>query len=75
MSNINERVAKVLALALRKPVGPNDNFKIGEPIEWDSLMHIEIMLLVEEEFSVQIRAEQISVLASQKQIIEFLKSH
>jgi acyl carrier protein len=69
---ISQRVAKILSLALQKNVQADDQLALGKPAEWDSLKQIEILLLIEEEFGVQVPPEKIPELTSQKQISQFL---
>jgi len=72
--NVDARVAKILSLALNRAVDAKDEIKVGTPPEWDSLKQIEIMLLIEEEFSTQIPPQKVAELVSQRQLIQYLGS-
>lgn len=72
MKEVDSKVAKILSLVLNRSVDLNADLKIGSPPEWDSLNQIEIVLLIEEEFSLQIPPEQIAQLVSQKEIVKYL---
>lgn len=71
MNEAPNKVAKILAVMLNRQVQPNESLALGSPPEWDSLIHIEIMLLLEEEFSRQITSEQIAELTTQRKIVDF----
>ncbi|MBY0554269.1 acyl carrier protein [bacterium] len=46
--------------------------EIGNPSEWDSLHHIQIMIEIENKFGVKIGAMMVAKLVSVKKISEFI---
>jgi acyl carrier protein len=66
---IRSRSAKVLSLALGKPVEPTSNPSKSFSAEWDSLKHIELILMLEEEFKIRFSAKEVNVISSLDDIV------
>ncbi len=52
---------------------PNENLKMGDIADWDSIGHIRLMLAVEAEFKVKIPFEKARELHRIKSILEYLE--
>ena len=75
-SILSQRVQSLLAEAIQVPgemVTPDLSF--GDLPQWDSLGHMEVMLRLEEEFSVAIDADTIAQLISIPEICRFLEDN
>lgn len=69
-------VQDLLADALQVPhaeITPELSF--GDLLQWDSMGHMEIMLLLEERFGVEINADTIAALTSIPAICAYLLEH
>lgn len=74
LQTIKDDVAKILSVALERPVSASENLLMGNPATWDSLKQVEIALLVEETFSIQLPPEKIAELSSQKKIVDYVSA-
>jgi acyl carrier protein len=70
--NIQQLVAQALQLPVEQ-VPPGLSF--GDLLQWDSMGHMEVMLLLEEQYGVEIRAETISSLTSIPEICAHLAAN
>lgn len=74
--SLNVQLQTLLADALQLPaedVGPELAF--GDLPQWDSMGHMEVMLLLEERFGVEISADTIANLVSIPKIQAFLQEN
>jgi acyl carrier protein len=72
-SSLDGRIRAVLAEALQIPpdqVTPDLAF--GDLPQWDSMGHMEVMILLEEHFGVEINADTISELVSVQAIYDYV---
>lgn len=67
---IRVRVAKILSLALGQPVDPISNFSREDHPNWDSLKHVEMILMLEGEFGVRFTAGEVALLGSLDDIVQ-----
>lgn len=75
-TNVDERIQMLLVEALQVPpeqVTPDLQF--GDLPQWDSMGHMEIMILLESSFGVEINADTIADLTSSSAIREYLKEN
>jgi acyl carrier protein len=63
------RAAKVLSLALGQPLDPFSNPRREKIPQWDSLKHVELILMLEEEFQIRISSAEAPGLSSLEEII------
>ena len=71
-----ERVQAILAEAIQVPedmITPDLAF--GDLPQWDSLGHMEVMMLLEEHFGVEINADTIASLISVPEIYAYLEAN
>lgn len=67
-SSVAKEVAKILSIIFAKDISPNEDFsKENEPL-WDSLKHIELMMVIEEEMDVVFDEDVIPSLISLESI-------
>ena len=69
---IRSRVRAVMSEVLQIPVLADDNMMRSTTDQWDSLMHLELILALEEEFQVRFSAEQAANLQSLDDIVSML---
>jgi len=73
MDTINQAVAALLSTALNRPVEADGNIEMISCRQWDSMKHIEIIMLLEERFGVSIEPQDIPLLTSQRAINEMIR--
>jgi acyl carrier protein len=66
-------VREILEAALSSPLEGVENPARGEIESWDSLTHVEIVFMLEEQFDVRFSEEEISRLTSLRDIIGVLE--
>ena len=67
--DIRHRAAKILSLALEQPVDPANPFPRGKNPCWDSLKHVEVILMLEEEFKIRFTSSEVASLGSLDDIV------
>jgi acyl carrier protein len=65
---VEERVAKALSALLEQEVPPNGCIQMDSCAAWDSVKHIEIIMTIEDLFSVSFAPEDIPALTSQRRL-------
>jgi len=72
---MEEKVIKIIADTLEVPVDEiSTDTEIGEPIEWDSLHHVQIIANLEEAFQVKITQDMIMDLEDVSDIVDLIES-
>jgi acyl carrier protein len=56
------QVHRLLSYVLRRPIGEQENPSRASEPDWDSLKHIELMLLLEDHFEVRFSEQDMSEL-------------
>ena len=75
-ASLSERVQIVLADALRVPPEQvTADLHFGDLPQWDSMGHMEVMMLLDEKFGVEINADTIADLTSIPNICAYLEAH
>jgi acyl carrier protein len=70
-TEVFDKVRTVLAQALKVEAGElSTDTAFGDLPQWDSMGHMEVMILLEEHFGVEINADTISELISVQAIYE-----
>ncbi len=73
---IEEVVQQLLAEALNVPLDQiHPDLAYGDLPEWDSMGHMNVMMALEERFSVEINTETIALLTNVPAICAYLKEH
>lgn len=79
MSENNQYVARVqeiLSEALQLPADlVTPTLAFGDQPEWDSMGHMEVMMLLEERFGVEINTDTIAALISVPAICQYIEQH
>lgn len=71
----NQRIREALALALQvAPETITADLSFGDIPQWDSMGHMEVMMRLEEFFSIEINAETIASLTSVEAIRSYLEN-
>lgn len=69
-------VRQLVSLGLNMPMEEiTPDLAFGDLPQWDSMGHMEIMLLLEEQYNVEVSADTISALTNIPTICTFLKEH
>jgi acyl carrier protein len=67
-----QQVHELIGTILGLDASFGDRFSTEVTPEWDSLRHIEIMLAIEDEYSVRVAEEDFATLGSEAAICDFL---
>ncbi len=69
-------VRQLISLALNMAMDEiTPDLAFGDLPQWDSMGHMEIMLLLEEQYNVEVSADTISALTNIPTICTYLKEH
>ena len=72
-SSLEQRVPILLAEAFQVPHAEiTSDLAFGDLPQWDSMGHMELMMLLEEQFGIEISTETIAELVSVPAIIQYL---
>ncbi len=75
-NQLTRRVLGLIAEALQAaPEAVTEALSFGDLPEWDSMGHMEVMVLLEERFGVEISADTIAELTSVEAICAYLKEN
>jgi acyl carrier protein len=67
-------VRRLLGMMLRRPIGDTENPSRTTEPAWDSLKHLEIAFLLEDEFGVRLSHQEIGNLQDFEQIVTLLET-
>jgi acyl carrier protein len=70
---IQAAVAELLSISLGRPVAQTESVSRDSDLRWDSLKHVQLILLVEEHFGVQFSEEEMGALRSSDEIVQALE--
>jgi acyl carrier protein len=70
---IQEAVAELLSISLERPVAQTESVTRDSDPKWDSLKHVQLILLLEEHFGVQFSEEEIGALCSSDEIVQAIE--
>jgi len=71
--DLNQQVQAVLVEALKvEPVLVTPELSFGDIPQWDSMGHMEVMMLLEENFGVEINPDTIANLVSIPEICKYI---
>ena len=63
---VEERIARALSALLERSVPPDGDIRMGACDAWDSVKHLEIIMTLEDVFSISFAPEDIPALTSQR---------
>ena len=72
-AEIQAAVADLLSIALGRPMAPNEPVTRDREPSWDSLKHVQLILLLEEHFGVQFSEEEMGALRSSDEIVKAIE--
>jgi acyl carrier protein len=70
---IQEAVAELLSLSLGRAVVQTESVTRDSDPKWDSLKHVQLILLLEEHFGVQFSEEEMGALHSSDEIVQAIE--
>ena len=70
---IQEAVAELLSISLERPVAQAESVTRDSDPKWDSLKHVQLILLLEEHFGVQFNEEEMGALRSSDEIVQAIE--
>ncbi len=70
---IEEAVAELLSISLGRPVAHGESVTRDSDPKWDSLKHVQLVLLLEEHFGVQFSEEEMGTLRSSDEIVQAIE--
>ncbi|NMC15013.1 MAG: acyl carrier protein [Chloroflexi bacterium] len=69
-----EQVQAALAEALQTPIDEiSPELALGDLPQWDSMGHMEVMMVLEQKFGIEINADTISALISVPAICDYIE--
>lgn len=72
--DLNQKIAKIFSTVFEREISVNDNLDMNDCDDiWTSLKHIELIVMLEEEFDISFAPELIPELTSQQKILEEIK--
>lgn len=72
-NEVSEKLANILSTVFEKTISVRDNFSMESSDNWTSLKHIELIVMLEEEFEISFEPEIISELTSQQKLFEYIE--
>lgn len=72
-NEVSEKLANILSTVFEKTISVRDNFSMESSDDWTSLKHIELIVMLEEEFEISFEPEIISELTSQQKLFEYIE--
>ena len=73
-SEIQQAVAKLLSISLGRQVAPTESVTRDSDPKWDSLKHLQLVLMLEEQFGVQFSEEEMGTLRSSDEIVQAIEA-
>jgi acyl carrier protein len=70
---IQEAVADLLSISLERQVAREESVLRDSDPKWDSLKHVQLVLLLEEHFGVQFSEEEMGALRSSDEIVKAIE--
>ncbi len=61
---VEERIRRIMAVVLRRPIGPGEAVSRETEPGWDSLRHVELIFSIEDEFAVSFDEDELLELTS-----------
>jgi acyl carrier protein len=70
---IQDAVAELLSIGLGRPVAHSELVTRDSDPKWDSLKHVQLVLLLEEHFGVQFSEDEMGTLRSSDEIVQAIE--
>lgn len=76
LSALTDHIRELLSQALQLPLEQiHPELAFGDLPQWDSMGHMEVMMLLEEQYGVEVNADTIGSLTSIPEITRYLDEH
>ena len=72
--NTEKKLQEIFNTILNKKIIDYNKLEINKTKNWDSLKHLNLILLLEEEFSIKVNSDDIQKLTNYNKILSFLNS-
>jgi acyl carrier protein len=72
-SQIREAVAELLSISVGRQIALTESVTRDSEPTWDSLKHVELILMVEEHFGVQFSEDEMAALRSSDEIVHAIE--
>ena len=73
-NNLREEIITLITKVINIPKkNINEQLKIGEPEEWDSLAHIEIICALEEKYQIQFNINELEKMMDLDSIVKIVR--
>jgi acyl carrier protein len=72
-SQIQAAVVELLSITVGRPIAPTESVTRDSEPTWDSLKHIELILMLEEHFAVRFNEEEIPALRNSREIVDAIE--
>jgi acyl carrier protein len=72
-SQIQAAVVELLSITVGRPIAPSESVTRDSEPSWDSLKHVELILMLEEQFAVQFKETEMAALRSSGEIVQAIE--
>jgi acyl carrier protein len=72
-TKVQAAVAELLSISVGRQLAPAESVTRDSEPTWDSLKHVELVLMLEEHFGVQFSEEEMAALHSSDQIVDAIE--
>jgi acyl carrier protein len=72
-SQIQAAVVELLSITVGRPIAPSELVTRDSEPRWDSLKHVELILMLEEQFGVQFSEKEMAGLRSSGEIVRAIE--
>jgi acyl carrier protein len=72
-SQIQAAVVELLSITVGRPIAPSESVTRDSEPSWDSLKHVELILMLEEQFAVQFSEKEMGALRSSDEIVQAIE--
>jgi acyl carrier protein len=72
-SQIQAAVVELLSITVGRPIAPSELVTRDSEPSWDSLKHVELILMLEEQFAVQFSEKEMAALHSSGEIVQAIE--
>jgi acyl carrier protein len=72
-SRIQAAVVELLSITVGRPIAPTESVTRDSEPTWDSLKHIELILMLEEHFGIRFSEEEIPALGNSDEIVDAIE--
>lgn len=73
-AEIQATVADLLSITIGRPVAANEPITRDRETTWDSLKHVQLVLMLEEQFGIQFSEEEMAALSSSDEILRAVEA-